>query len=194
MSTTTFSAIAALFVAFFIGDWYLRWVRRSRLAAGRLDNAGYRLAGWTACSRIVERLVIAIALLVCIGALFPSPAQASIHTYPEPERQTTMYRSRLSLRDDQDLAWQTILYKRIQDHQVTEVNLRLISFPGQLNLSHPHALQVEQNNHNLTLVDETLLDPQLQTVQSSLAQYDARPLLLALDRPASLENDGVDDG
>lgn len=137
--------------------------------------------------RVVVRGGLAIALILAWLTVSPEPAQASIHTYPEPERQTTMYRSRLSLRDDQELAWQTILFKRVKDGQVIELNLRLISFPGQLTLSHPQTLVVEQGgNQTWELPDETLLDPQLQAVSSSLAQYDAKPLLMSLERPAPM--------
>lgn len=138
------------------------------------------------CSRFF-RVGMAIALWLPLAMALPQPAQASIHTYPEPERQTTMYRSRLSLRDDQDLAWQTILFKRVKEGQVIELNLRLISFPGQLSLSHPQSLRVEQGSSQAwELPDETLLDPQLQRVNSSLAQYDAKPLLMTLERTAPL--------
>jgi len=128
-----------------------------------------------------------LTLVAVLTLIVPATAQASIHTYPEPAQQTTMYRSRLSLRDNQDLAWQTILFKRVKDNQVTEFNLRLISFPGQLTLSHPHGLVVQQGSSKTwELADETLQDPQLQGVNSSLAQYDARSLLLTLERPAPL--------
>lgn len=143
-----------------------------------------RVKGW---GQVGLRLGLAIALILAWVTALPETAQASIHTYPEPERQTTMYRSRLSLRDDQDLAWQTILFKRVKSGQVIELNLRLISFPGQLTLSHPQSLIVEQgSNQTWELDDETLLDPQLQTVSSSLAQYDAKPLLMTLERPAPM--------
>lgn len=127
-----------------------------------------------------------LGILLCLALLWPQPAQASIHTYPETE-QTTMYRSRLSLRDDQELAWQTILFKRVKEGQVIDFNLRLISFPGQLELSHPQSLWVQQDSHrSWELIDETLLDPQLEWSQSSLAQYDAKPLFLSLERPTPL--------
>lgn len=137
--------------------------------------------------QVCLRCVMAIAMVLSVSLAWPHSAQASIHTYPEPERQTTMYRSRLSLRDNQDLAWQTILFKRVKAGQVIELNLRLISFPGQLALSHPQALQVERSSSTTwKLPDETLLDPQLQSVKSSLAQYDAKSLLLTLERPSPL--------
>ncbi|NJN32377.1 MAG: DUF3122 domain-containing protein [Synechococcales cyanobacterium RM1_1_8] len=128
---------------------------------------------------------------------FPAPAQASIHSYPEGDPQTgsqidqidqqVMYRSRLSLRDNQDQAWQTILFKRIKAGQVIDFQLRLISFPGQAELPHPEALRVEQGNfQQWELPDQTLLDPQLQTVVTSLGQYDAKPLIASLERTAPL--------
>lgn len=143
-----------------------------------------RLVRWSRKVLVATGLSLFLCSFLVLGVA--APAQASIHTYPETE-QITMYRSRLSLRDDQELAWQTILFKRVKDGQVIDFNLRLISFPGQLELSHPQPLWVQQDSRtSWELVDETLLDPQLEWSQSSLAQYDAKPLFLNLERPTPL--------
>ncbi len=158
--------------------------RGRQFARGLVARLAQQLPRWSTFGTKV-RLVIALTLVWVFAA--SAPAQASIHSYLEPERQTIMYRSRLSLRDNQDLAWQTILFKRVKDGEVIALNLRLISFPGQLTLNHPQSLFVEQGGiQTWELPDETLLDPQLQSVNSSLAQYDAKPLLMSLERPAPL--------
>jgi hypothetical protein len=138
---------------------------------------------WVA-SWLVFSLVLALPLVFFLA--WPRPALASIHSYPESEQQI-MYRSRLSLRDNQDQAWQTILFKRLKAGQVIDFQLRLISFPGQATLQHPLPLQITQGS-NLTweLADQTLLDPQLQPVLDSLGQYDAKPFILGLEYPQTL--------
>ncbi len=165
---------------------FFDWLAMAKQAFGRIAiNSWVKLMSLWLAIRGKRAMTFALSLLLAFAV--SAPAQASIHTYPEPERQTTMYRSRLSLRDNQDLAWQIILFKRVKEGQVIELNLRLISFPGQFTLSHPQALLVEQGGNQVwELPDETLLDPQLQWSIDSLAQYDAKPLLMTLERSAPM--------
>jgi hypothetical protein len=69
------------------------------------------------------------------------PAIAAVHTYPESATQV-MYRSQQSLRDDQDRAWQAVLFKRLQHGQVQTLHLRLVGFPGAVEVAHPQPLQI----------------------------------------------------
>ena len=86
----------------------------------------------------------AIALIcLCWGLVYAriSPAIAAVHTYPESATQV-MYRSQQSLRDAQDRAWQAVLFKRLQHGQVQTLHLRLVGFPGAVEVAHPQPLQI----------------------------------------------------
>lgn len=124
--------------------------------------------------------------IVLGGGLWVLPVQAEIHTYPETETQT-MYRSRLSLRDDQGLAWQTILFKRGRAGQVVEFKLRLVGFPGQVAVAHPADVMLRQGMNDVwQATDETERDGQLSTVVSSVGQYDMFGVMRSLDRSAPM--------
>lgn len=134
----------------------------------------------------VRRFAIALAaiFLMCISMM--PPAQASIHVYPETDT-TTMYRSRQTLQDDQGQAWQAILFKRIQSGQVIAFNLRLVGFPGQVNVKHAADLRLAQVSRTWVASDNTLITPQLSQVSTSVGEYDVMPLMKELDLASRME-------
>jgi len=68
-------------------------------------------------------------------------AWASIHEYPEGAEQV-MQRSLQTLRDSSDRAWQLVLFKRTKAGQTQMVHLRLIGFPGAVELTHPGVIHL----------------------------------------------------
>jgi hypothetical protein len=83
-----------------------------------------------------------VALCVWLVLLQPSGlAVASIHTYHEEPEQTTL-RSRQSLRDQNDLAWQATLFKRYRGGDAPALYLRLVGFPGQITIASGQDLEV----------------------------------------------------
>lgn len=89
---------------------------------------GLRIAAWILCLGLVS--------------LGPAgPALASIHTYHEQPGQTTL-RSRQSLRDQNDFAWQATLFKRYRDGAEPALYLRLVGFPGQVTIAPEEELQI----------------------------------------------------
>ena len=135
----------------------------------------------------------ACLILLCCFLLLVGPighrgqALASIHTYPETETQT-MYRSRLSVQDNQNQAWQLILFKRVVSGQVKDFNLRLISFPGQVTIQHPAQLLLEDSHeHQWIGEDLTRQDPQLEPVATSVGQYDLLSTMKTLDHAERME-------
>lgn len=81
------------------------------------------------------------ALAIISMVIAPAPALASIHIYHERAEQTT-YRSRLTLPDRQDQAWQATLFHRYVQGQDQGIYLRLVAFPGSAAVSPTEPLQV----------------------------------------------------
>ncbi|WP_052288498.1 DUF3122 domain-containing protein [Leptolyngbya iicbica] len=112
-------------------------------------------------------------------------AQASVHVYRERPGQVTV-RSRLSLRDLSDRAWQVIAFKRTQGTALQGYYLRLVGFPG--------AVEVDQQ-HPATVTAPTgqsrqlpwIVDPQAKTLPPNVGQFDLAPLLTELDQALPLE-------
>lgn len=92
-------------------------------------------------------LMMAIALGISFGGYssgaraLPMPTLASIHTYHEHPHQTT-YRSRLTLPDRDDRAWQATLFHRYVDGDDQGLYLRLVAFPGSAVVSASDNLRV----------------------------------------------------
>ena len=130
-------------------------------------------------------LLLSIVLGLGVWLIHPSPAQASVHIYRERPGQVTV-RSRQSLRDYDDRAWQAIAFKRSQKTALQGLYLRLVGFPD--------AVQV-QSQQPVMLFAPTgqswqlpwLVDAQTQALPPNVGQYDLRPFLDEIDRPLPLE-------
>jgi hypothetical protein len=112
------------------------------------------------------------------------PAVASIHIYHEQPGQTTL-RSRQSLRDQNDLAWQATLFKRSQAGQVPALYLRLVGFPGQIAIDGLTDLQIQTG----TLIEWTAhpeVDSQTKALPENVAQYRVDNILQDLQTPIPL--------
>ncbi|NEP16129.1 MAG: DUF3122 domain-containing protein [Leptolyngbya sp. SIO4C1] len=134
------------------------------------------------------RLGLLIGLLVSGWALdMPAEAAtlASLHTYHERPGQTTV-RSRLSLRDRADKAWQTILFKRYQGEGLEGVYLRLVGFPGLVELAPQSPIKVLTGT-GLQWQAAAQLDPQTQALPSNAAQYDFQAVMAELTGDIPLE-------
>ena len=144
--------------------------------------------GRMGCFRLNQRyqaLLLGLLMVLVVWTAWPQVAQASLHTYRELPGQIT-YRSRQSLRDNRDRAWQAIAFKRFQHQTLQGVYLRLVGFPDAV---------VVARQRPVVLVAVTgqqwqlpwSVDPQTQTLPNSVGQYDLQPLMQSLDNALPLE-------
>ncbi|MEM8807201.1 MAG: DUF3122 domain-containing protein [Cyanobacteria bacterium P01_G01_bin.38] len=110
---------------------------------------------------------------------------ASLHTYHEQPGQTT-FRSRLSLRDRNDRAWQTILFKRYQGETLEGIYLRLVGFPGLVELDPQPSITVLTGT-DLQWTAPPQLDPQTKQLPSNASQYDFYAVITGLTNDIPLE-------
>ncbi len=80
-------------------------------------------------------------LIVCCCLIFSWPSYASVQQQVEMPGQV-LYQSRQSIRDSQGQTWQVILFKRVKDGEVKQVNLQLSGYPDQNVFQHPADLQI----------------------------------------------------
>lgn len=130
-----------------------------------------------------RKIVTIITLCLCLTIANNRPAFASIHEYPETGDRT-MFRSVQSLRDNDDRAWQVVLYKRVRSGIVYSFNLRLVGFPG-TQLDHPVALKVVAGNLELGLAKDIWSESDLPV---NVGEYDFKSIVAELesDRPLQL--------
>ena len=152
------------------------------LSVRLLYNKGRRL--WLRLKSLPSIVWVVMIALVMWSA-FAQDAMASLHTYREQPGQVTV-RSRLSLRDRNDRAWQAIAFKRLQGDQLQGIYIRLVGFPG--------AVQVDRQPPITVLAPtgqqwqlQGALDPQTQTLPLNVGQYDLQPLLRDVQTALPLE-------
>lgn len=86
-------------------------------------------------------LILCFSLLVGFTYLTSQPAEALMEkTYEAPGQ--VLYKSRHSLRDRSGNAWQLIFFKRATDSEVLSISLRLVGFPGVVEVAHPRPLKL----------------------------------------------------
>ena len=120
-------------------------------------------------------VIIPFFLYLILG--HPIPTSASIHTYPESPTQT-MYRSVQSLRDASHKAWQVVLYKRVKSGLVDSIHLRLVGFPGIVELSHPENLKITAGTGEVWQVKDVFDELSL---PANVGEYDLLEFMKELD-------------
>lgn len=131
--------------------------------------------------RAIEWL-LGVTLCLSLILSYPSPGTASIHTYPETSTQT-MYRSLLSFRDSSNQAWQVVLYKRVNRGLLNSIHLRLVGFPGLVELTHPHPLQITTGTGKVWLSPDVFSELSL---PANVGEYDLLEVMRQLDTPTPL--------
>lgn len=135
---------------------------------------------WRALRLTILALILGCLLLLALA----EPALASLHTYHEQPGQTT-YRSRQSLRDQTDLAWQVTVFKRYADGMFQGTYLRLVGFPGQGAADASRDLAIETGTSARWSAPRQL-DPQTEALPDGVAQYQVDAVLADLKRPIPL--------
>ncbi|ABW30450.1 DUF3122 domain-containing protein [Acaryochloris marina] len=132
---------------------------------------------------MLRRLITLLLLLLSLTA-YPLPVQAETHLYQEKPGQVTL-RSQQSLQDQAKRSWQTILFKRYVDNQLEGIFLRLVGFPGQVEVAPEQPLQ-------LSIADQFLwqsqpaMDGTTLMLPENVGQYNVQPLLENLDSDTRL--------
>lgn len=131
------------------------------------------------------RLTILALLLGCLLLLaLAEPALASVHTYHEQPGQTT-YRSRQSLRDQNDTAWQATVFKRYTEGHLEGIYLRLVGFPGRGVVDRQGELSVLTGTTAQWKAMPSV-DAQTKALPDNVAQYDFGAILSQIQRPVPL--------
>lgn len=133
---------------------------------------------------MMQRLIgVLICMLLCLWSYIPS-AQASVHVYHERPGQTTM-RSQQSLRDRTDRSWQTIVFKRYRADGLEGVYLRLVGFPGVMDVDPQKPLTINTGT-SLRWQVTPKLDPPTPVLPSNTNQYDVADFMADLQKAIPL--------
>lgn len=124
-------------------------------------------------------------LMLMLWAVGMPTAHASVHVYRERPGQVTV-RSRLSLRDFRDRAWQAIVFKRTQGKTLQGYYLRLVGFPGAVAVDHQQPVAFFAPTGQSWRL-QWAVDPQAKTLPPNVGQFDLAPLLEEIDHALPLE-------
>ncbi len=138
-----------------------------------------RWINWLRVSSVfIVVLTVVLAAVLTLGSSASATTLASIHTYHEMPGQTT-FRSKQSLRDRSDRAWQIILFKRYQADELQGLYLRLIGFPGVVSVDSQKPLTIATGaSAQWSAPGE--LDLQTQSLPDNAAQYNVATAIAEL--------------
>ncbi|MEB3357676.1 MAG: DUF3122 domain-containing protein [Synechococcales bacterium] len=124
-------------------------------------------------------LVVGMLLLILlgIGGAIAPVSQAAVQRLEEAPGQV-LYQSRQKLRDGNGHTWQAIAFKRIQATGEPSVKLRLVGFPGEVELRHPQPLKILLAQGNVLTAADVSAEPFTdQHPAGHIGQYDLTPVI-----------------
>jgi hypothetical protein len=120
-----------------------------------------------------------MAVLICILLIVGRPmlafaAVTQIEEYPGQ----MLYQSRQNLIDQTGKSWQAIAFKRIHPEGSASISLRLVGFPGAVELDHTQPLTLSTSMGQMfTAKDISSEISQDSPTQGNVAEYDIKPVL-----------------
>jgi hypothetical protein len=115
-------------------------------------------------------------------------ASAAIRQLEEAPGQM-VYQSRQTLTDRHGNSWQTVAFKRISPHGETSFELRLVGFPGVVEIDRSQPLTLTNSlGKTLTAADASSnIFTEAATPEPNVGQYDLQPLLPQLQTEIPLQ-------
>lgn len=129
-------------------------------------------------------ILVLCLLLLLIDSIWAGKGLAELRQHEDIPGQI-LYQSRQSIRDIDRQPWQVILFKRVIGEQVSNIELRLVGFPGQVTFNHPKNLILRPRNGPAFQANDTFPDAPM----PSVGQYDLTDILddIPSDEPLILE-------
>jgi hypothetical protein len=85
-----------------------------------------------------------------------------------------LYRSQTKLDDNLGKVWQVVLFKQVYPGQISNINLRLVGFPGSAELIHPQSLRITSKTGQNWNAPDIFLD---EAPAPTIGQYDLTAIL-----------------
>ena len=137
--------------------------------------------------QLLSRFVILSGLiLVFLGTsitLICPPANAVLREY-QAAPGIIRYQSRNSLSDSAGYAWQVVLFKQFPPDQSPQFILRLVGFPGIVELAHPQPLKITTNIGKLRTATDLFAT---ESPASNVGQYNVTDVIAQLPQNSFLK-------
>ncbi|MBD2166628.1 DUF3122 domain-containing protein [Calothrix membranacea FACHB-236] len=96
---------------------------------------------------------LSIVLALTFGGLGVKSAQALLRQHHDSPG-ILRYHSQVSIKDEFGYAWQVLLFKQNYNSVVPDLRLRLVGFPGVVEIAHPQPLEIETVSGKLLLASD----------------------------------------
>lgn len=130
-------------------------------------------------------LGLVLGLWVGLVLVVADPVEAGVQLYQEQPGQLTV-RSQHSLQDNAQHSWQTVVFKRFQADHLEGIFLRLVGFPGQVQVAVDQPLQILVADQ-WSWQAPVALDSATLQLPHNVGQYDLQPLLEHIDPNLEME-------
>lgn len=128
-------------------------------------------------ARLVWIAVLSMLFLLPLGWVQVAPAHAKVQQIEEAPGQV-VYQSRQKLYDRNNHTWQAIAFKRIRPEGGDDLKLRLVGFPGSVELAHPQPLAIELPSGRVLLAEDISTEPFTdEAPASNVGQYNLQPVV-----------------
>jgi hypothetical protein len=139
----------------------------------------------TRFSRFFLVIILMAIVFFTLGNLNIQPVLASVIKLEEKPGQI-LYQSRQKLFDSYHRTWQAIAFKRILPNGENSFKLRLVGFPGAVEILHPHSLSIKIPNGKIFEAADISDEPFTDSVPAgNVGQYDLKPIIFQL--PSQLQ-------
>ncbi|MBD2418719.1 DUF3122 domain-containing protein [Anabaena cylindrica FACHB-243] len=118
-------------------------------------------------------VILTAFIFLDLGDLTFQKANAAI-TQLEEAPGEFLYRSQVKLDDQSGKVWQVVLFKQIYPGQASNINLRLIGFPGSAKLIHPQPLKITSETGKVWKAADVFLD---EAPAPTIGEYDLTNIL-----------------
>jgi len=156
---------------------------------------GYVIRKILAQFLLLASLALTVFLGLVIGIGTTPDAAAAIRQIEEAPGQM-VYQSRQTLKDQHGNSWQAIAFKRVSLNDKTSFELRLVGFPGVVEIDRSKPLLLTNSMGEVLTADDnsSLIFTDLSAPESNVGEYDLQPLLAQLqpEVPLSLTLPTVD--
>ncbi|MGQ4647725.1 DUF3122 domain-containing protein [Lyngbya aestuarii] len=133
-------------------------------------------------SRLLLLAVLLLTTLVFLGNFTNQLAVAAMRQQEEAPGQI-LYQSRHTLQDKTGNTWQVVLFKRAKLDNPGKVSLRLVGFPGVVEITHPQPLQIITNSGEIFQAED-LFSQNPPAV--NVGQYNFQDVLTSLPKAVAL--------
>ncbi|MHC5854760.1 DUF3122 domain-containing protein [Nostoc sp.] len=99
-------------------------------------------------TQLIWRCALVVFLALTLYGWGVEEAQALLRQHHDSPG-ILRYHSQVSIKDKQGYAWQVLLFKQNYNNPVRDLRLRLVAFPGVVEIAHPQPLEIEATSGKL---------------------------------------------